>query len=296
MMELGTKVKPMATGDVESVRRFVTESRHAGKTVGVVMTMGALHAGHLSLVDASVRQCDVTVATIFVNPTQFVQGEDLEKYPRDLDADVEALISRSADLIFAPTVEQMYAADHSTVVQPPSIADPWEGRCRPGHFAGVVTVVLKLLQIIPADVSYFGRKDFQQLQVIRTMVRELNVPVRIVGCPIVRDSDGLALSSRNAYLSSTERRQALSLSKGLSVAAEMFQRGERKAAKLAAYIRQHLAEAGLTKVDYVALVNAETMSEVDTVNQETVAIIAAFVGATRLIDNRRLGDGPIVAS
>lgn len=296
MMESGMKVKPTVTGDVESVRRFVNESRQTGKTVGVVLTMGALHAGHLSLVDASVRQCDVTVATIFVNPTQFVLGEDLEKYPRDLDADVEALSSLSVDLVFAPTVEQMYAANHSTVVQPPAIADPWEGRCRPGHFAGVVTVVLKLLQIIPADASYFGTKDFQQIQVIGTMVRELNVPVRIVGCPIVRDSDGLALSSRNAYLSAPERRQALSLSKGLSVAAEMFQRGERKAARLAACIRQHLADAGLTKIDYVAVVDAETLSEVKTVDQETVALIAAFVGETRLIDNRRLGDGPIVAS
>ena len=296
MMESGMKVKPMVTGDVDSVRHFVHERRQAGQTVGVVLTMGALHAGHLSLVDASNRQCDVTIVTIFVNPTQFVEGEDLDKYPRDLDSDVEALSSRSVDLVFAPTVQQMYAPDHSTVVQPPAIAESWEGRCRPGHFAGVATVVLKLLQIIPADVSYFGAKDYQQLKVIDTMVRELDVPVRIVGCPILRDADGLALSSRNAYLSASERRQARSLSKGLSVAAELFQQGERKASRLAACIRQHLADAGLTKVDYVALVDAETLSEVASVDQDTVALIAAFVGRTRLIDNRRLGDGPIVAS
>jgi pantoate--beta-alanine ligase len=252
-----------------------------------------LHAGHLSLVAASNAQCDVTVVTIFVNPTQFGPHEDLENYPRQLDSDVEALSAWAVDLVFAPTKEQMYGAGRSTMIEPPAVAEPWDGRCRPGHFSGVLTIVLKLFHIVPADVAYFGTKDFQQLQVVRAMVRDLNVPVRIVACPTVRDADGLAMSSRNVYLSDAQRSQALSLSRGLSIAAELFQQGERRAAKLAACIRRQMADAGISRVDYVALVEPDTLAEVFTVDQETVALVAAYIGATRLIDNRRLGDGPI---
>ena len=286
----------LVSEDAVSVRHFVRDCQQTGKTVGVVMTMGALHEGHLSLVSASNEQCDITVVTIFVNPTQFGAGEDLDSYPRQLDADLELLGKLSVDYVFAPTVDQMYRDEHSTSICPPSVAEPWEGRCRPGHFGGVATIVLKLLQIIPANVAYFGKKDFQQLQVIRATVADLNVDTVVVGCPIVRDADGLAMSSRNAYLSSTERSNALSLSQGLSAAATMFQQGETNSGTLAACIRQQLAAAGITKVDYVAVVDPDTLHEATKADANSVALIAAFVGETRLIDNRRLGDGPILAS
>lgn len=279
-----------------SVREFVRSRQRDGKTVGVVMTMGALHDGHLSLVRAANDLCDVTVVTIFVNPTQFGPTEDLDKYPRQLEADVESLQSLAVELVFAPSADQMYAENHSTNVQPPFVSKPLEGRCRPGHFEGVATVVLKLLHIIPADVAFFGSKDFQQLQVIRTMARDLDVGTKIVGCPIIRDQDGLAMSSRNAYMSADQRVQALALSRGLTAATEMFAQGENDATKLAARIRRELTDAGITKIDYVAVTDPESLAEADSANEDSVALIAAYVGKTRLIDNRRLGDGPIVAS
>ncbi len=282
-------------GESDVVREFVHEARRAGKKVGVVMTMGALHEGHLSLVEVANRDCDATVVSVFVNPTQFGPHEDFEKYPRQLEADLRALSSSSVDVVFAPTVDQMYGDGHSTSVCAPSISEPWEGRCRPGHFDGVATVVLKLLQIVPADVAYFGNKDYQQVQVIRAMVRDLHVGTRIVGCPILRDPDGLAKSSRNAYMTDDERAQALALSQGLSAAAELFKMGERGSAALAARIRQQLAGAGITKIDYIAVVDSDTLVEKPNAGADSIALIASYVGETRLIDNCRLGDGPIVA-
>ncbi len=287
--------KPHVIRDCDVAREFVDDAKQAGKSVGVVMTMGAIHAGHLSLVDAANRHCDVSVVTIYVNPTQFGPHEDLSSYPRDLEADLVELESRSVDMVFVPSDDQMFAPGHSTLVQPPKVAEPWEGRVRPGHFQGVATVVLKLLHVIPAHFAFFGQKDYQQFQVVRTMVDELCLPVQLECCPVVRAPDGLALSSRNVYLSESERRQSLALSGGLSRAAELFQQGERKAGTLAARIRSELANASITRIDYVALVDPTTLAEVEHVDTNTIALVAAYAGTTRLIDNHRVGDGAIAS-
>lgn len=296
MTNVELKSRPLVTDDWSAAQQFVMECRRDGKTVGVVMTMGALHDGHLSLVAAANADCDVTVVSIFVNPTQFSANEDLEKYPRQLQSDCDLLANHSVDLVFSPSTEQMYGDGYSTTLNPPRVGDAWEGRCRPGHFAGVVTVVLKLMQILPGDAAYFGSKDYQQLTVIRAMVRDLNVPIRVVDCPIVRAADGLALSSRNQYLSDFERKQALALSESLTLVAERYQAGHKKGGDLSALIRQHLSAAGIERIDYVALVDPKNLDEVAKVDADTVALIAAHVGNTRLIDNRRLGDGSIMAS
>jgi pantoate--beta-alanine ligase len=295
MSGVNTKTKPHVTNDCDAARQFVNDARQSGQNVGVVMTMGALHAGHLSLVEAANRQCDVSVVTIFVNPIQFGPDEDLANYPRRLEADVAELSSRSVDMVFCPSDDQMVGPGHSTLVQPPKIAEPWEGRCRPGHFQGVATIVLKLLHVIPAHVAFFGQKDYQQFQVIRQMVRELHLPVQLKCCPTVRDEDGLALSSRNVHLDENERTQSLALSRGLSLAAELYEQGEQKAGLLAARIRSELISANITRIDYVALVDPTTLVEVSHVDADTIGLIAAFVGSTRLIDNHRLGAGPIVS-
>lgn len=282
--------KPTVVQDPAAVRQPIRQAQADGKSVGVVMTMGALHAGHLSLVQASNRECDLTYVTLFVNPTQFLPGEDYKKYPRDLDNDLELLAEYNVEAVFAPDADSLYVPDHSTFVEPPRVAESWEGRCRPGHFRGVTTIVLKLMHILPADIAYFGRKDYQQLMVIRTMVSELDVPTIVRGCAIVRDSDGLALSSRNRYLSDGQRRQALAIPRSLDIAAEMLSAGETTATQIAARIRRELDDAGITRIDYVAVVDPETLEEVRTAEADTVAMTAAYVGDTRLIDNRILGD------
>ncbi len=271
--------------------------------MGLVPTMGALHAGHLSLVERSCRECDFTVVSIFVNPTQFGPKEDLARYPRNLDADLKALAAYPVDLVFAPGVEEMYpqargssaGACTSLQPQPPGqprgttsvdvgpLAERWEGACRPGHFRGVATVVLKLFNLVQPDVAYFGQKDYQQTVVVRRMVADLDVPVDVRVCPTVREADGLALSSRNVYLSPEERRRALGLSRGLRRAEELVRGGQRHAAA----VRQAVADAlaGQAEVDYVAVVDPETLDEVRQIDGPTLVAIAAQVGATRLIDN-----------
>ena len=186
------------------------------------MTMGALHAGHVSLVRESVRQCDWTAVTIFVNPTQFAPNEDLAKYPRDLEGDLGLLSETGADLVFTPEVADIYRPGHSTYIEPPQVGQPWEGQCRPGHFRGVTTVVLKLLHILPCDVAYFGQKDYQQYCVLRTMVQELDLPVDVRMCPIVRDPDGMAMSSRNRYLTPEQRQRGLAISESLRTGENMI--------------------------------------------------------------------------
>jgi pantoate--beta-alanine ligase len=271
------------------VRRLVIEAQRQGKSVGLVPTMGALHAGHLSLVEAAASEADVCVVTIFVNPTQFLQGEDFERYPRDLKADLQALSGLGVDYVFAPSIGEMLPPGHSTFIEPPEVARPLEGRCRPGHFRGVATIVLKLLHVIPADIAYFGHKDYQQTLVIRRMVEDLDLTTTIRVCPTVRELDGLALSSRNAYLDPGEREQALALSRSLSLAADRVQQGQRDAAEIVSLVRQELAAAGIHKIDYVALVHPETLAEVRRVDQPTLAAVAAVVGSVRLIDNRLVG-------
>lgn len=281
--------RPQVIHTCEEIFSAVTAARISGKTVGLVPTMGALHEGHLSLVRASRLACDVTAVSIFVNPTQFGPHEDLEKYPRTLNKDVETLAELGVDLVFAPRNEEIYPPGFTTYVDPPSVAERLEGACRAGHFRGVTTVVLKLFNIVPADTAFFGEKDFQQTVVIRRMVKDFNCPIRIRLCPTIREADGLALSSRNAYLDKEERKQALAISKGLSLAETLFQAGERDAAVIRDRVTGSMREAGIDNIDYVSVANPETLEEVERIEETARVLIAARVGKTRLIDNRRIG-------
>jgi pantoate--beta-alanine ligase len=270
------------------LRAAVRTARREGKSIGLVPTMGALHAGHVSLVDASAARCDFTVVTIFVNPTQFGPSEDFSKYPRTLASDLAALAGHGVDLVFAPPTDEVYRPGHATYVEPDGPALPLEGRCRPGHFRGVTTVVLKLLNMVQPDISFFGQKDFQQAMVIRQMADDLDLPIEISVCPIVREPDGLAMSSRNAYLSAEARRQALILSGALRLAKELVAAGERDAKAVLFQMRALLATEPQVRVEYVVLANPETLEDVERIDGRTVALIAAFVGTTRLIDNQLL--------
>ena len=267
------------------MRAVVRELQQAGKTVGLVPTMGALHEGHLSLVRRAKSQCDAAVATIFVNPAQFAPHEDFSKYPRTLEADLQSLATANCDLVFVPSREEMYPPEATTFIEPPQVAQPLEGVCRPGHFLGVATVVLKLFHIIPADKAYFGQKDFQQALVIQRMAADLNLPMQIAVCPIVREPDGLAMSSRNRYLSPSERQQGLALSRALTTVQAAVSRGERDAAQLKRQMQEALEAAGIERIDYATVADQKTLAEVTQLDGPAVALIAAYVGATRLIDN-----------
>lgn len=248
--------------------------------------MGALHDGHLSLLRNAKARCDVCVVSIFVNPTQFAANEDLSRYPRPLERDLQVIASEGANAAFLPTNAIMYPAGFGSFVMPPPVGLPLEGQSRPEHFRGVTTVVLKLLQIIPADAAFFGQKDYQQLRVIQDMVRDLNVTTEIVPCPIVRDEDGLAMSSRNRYLSDEQRIVALSLSRALDDAADMVASGESDVAKIEQSMMDELS--GCDSVDYAVVVNTETLEAMKILSHPAIALIAARVGSTRLIDNRIL--------
>jgi pantoate--beta-alanine ligase len=280
-----TPACPKLVTTIGQLREFLVPIRHQGKRIGLVPTMGALHEGHLSLVRASNGECDCTVVSIFVNPTQFAQGEDLDRYPRMLDADMEALSGCGVELVFAPAESEVYAPGHSTWVEPGTLAEPLEGQCRPDHFRGVATVVLKLLNMVGPDVAYFGQKDYQQAQVIRQMVRELDVPVEIRVCPIVREPDGLAMSSRNAYLSPDARRRALVLWQSLQRARELVEHGQQSSAMIAEEIRKILLTAEDARIDYVALVDPESLEPVDEVRKRILVALAVKIDNTRLIDN-----------
>jgi pantoate--beta-alanine ligase len=271
------------------LRDAVKAARLERKSIGLVPTMGALHEGHLSLVRASLAECDYTVVTIFVNPTQFGPQEDFLEYPRTLESDLDALRQCGVHLVFAPSNEKMYPADFSTYVEPPRVAQPLEGQCRPGHFRGVTTIVLKLFNLVQADIAYFGQKDYQQSLVIQRVVRDLDLPTKVRVCPIVREADGLAMSSRNRYLTDDERQQALALWRSLKLATELFAGGERDGDVVGERMRRLLEDAGFTRIDYVALADPETLEPVRDLQASTMALIAAHVGDTRLIDNCRIG-------
>ena len=282
---------PQVVTDHQELVDRVRQTRRTGRVVGLVPTMGALHEGHLSLVRRSVACGHYTIVTIFVNPTQFGPNEDFAKYPRTLESDVAMLTEARADLVFAPAADQIYRPGFSTYVEPPEVAHPLEGRCRPGHFRGVATIVLKLFHLVPADVAYFGQKDFQQTRVIETMVADLDVPIRIEVCPTVREADGLAMSSRNRYLDAAERQQALAVSRALAHASTLYRDGQREASVLRAAMQQILTDAQITRIDYAAVVDPRKLTDVTRADDESMALIAAFVGSTRLIDNCRLGEG-----
>ncbi|HZP96772.1 MAG TPA: pantoate--beta-alanine ligase [Candidatus Limnocylindria bacterium] len=263
--------------------------RASAGRVGLVPTMGALHAGHLSLVERSVRENDASIASIFVNPTQFGPNEDFAAYPRREADDIAMLESARCAAAFVPSVDEMYPEGDATRVAPGPIAAPLEGAARPGHFVGVATVVTKLFAITTPDVAYFGQKDFQQLRVLQTVARDLRFGVRVVGCPIVREPDGLAMSSRNAYLTPEQRRDALVLSRGLFAAAALWDEGVHEPDRLRDAVRRHAAEVSGVSLEYVSAADPLTLAELRAPAERAVVSLAARVGRARLIDNVLVG-------
>ena len=270
---------------INEMRAARRATRGEGKTVGLVPTMGALHEGHLSLVRMAKAQCDRVAVSIFINPLQFGRNEDLAKYPRDFDRDRDLLEREGVDFIFAPTVEEMYPAGAVTYVTVEGLSDKLCGGSRPGHFRGVTTVVSKLFHIVEPDRAFFGQKDAAQSTIIRRMVRDLNIPVQVVIGPIVRDPDGLAMSSRNAYLDASQRQSALVLHRSLVALQERFDRGEREVQALIEAGRQVFAEDPSVRLDYFEIVDPETLDPVDHLSHGALVAVAAFVGKARLIDN-----------
>ena len=274
---------------VEEMIAFAAEVRSQSKTLALVPTMGALHEGHLSLVRRAKTQCDVIVVSMFVNPTQFGPTEDLARYPRSPEKDLALLRPLGVDVVFAPSSSEIYPAGFATFLDPGQIATVFEGAIRPGHFRGVATVVLKLFNIVRPDMAFFGQKDFQQVVVIRRLVEDLNLPVRIAVCPIVREADGLAKSSRNAYLKAEDRKAALLLSRSLKRAEEMAQAGEGDAQKVLEEMRKTFGAEPRIQLDYAAIVNPATLEPVTQVIPGSVALLAARLGTLRLIDNLIFG-------
>ena len=259
--------------------------RARGGTVGLVPTMGFFHEGHRSLMRTARAAHDMVVVSLFVNPTQFGPGEDLDAYPRDLDADTAAAIAEGVDVLFVPSVAEMYPDGARTTVHVADLTDRLCGARRPGHFDGVTTVVAKLFSIVGPCTAYFGRKDAQQLAVVRRMAADLDLPVHVVGCPLVREPDGVAMSSRNSYLSSDDRRRAAVLVRSLRAAAEAVASGERDARAVRGVLVETLASEPAVRIDYAEIVDATTLKEVDRIEHDTLIALAAFVGKTRLIDN-----------
>ena len=276
-------MKRIATiAEMKAACRQVTRN---GKTLGFVATMGALHEGHLSLVRASKSRCDVTVVSIFVNPLQFGPAENLDKYPRTMERDTALLAQLGADLLFTPAVEEMYPRGAQTYVVVEGLSDRLDGASRPGHFRGVATVVAKLFEIIRPDLAFFGQKDAAQVAVLRKLVDDLDMDVGIVVCPIVREKDGLAMSSRNAYLTSEQRQQALVLHRSLLQVQTAVKQGERDSVKLIEIGKQVMAEERGVRLDYFAIVDSDTLELVADVSRGALVAVAAYVGPTRLIDN-----------
>ncbi|MGL6225177.1 MAG: pantoate--beta-alanine ligase [Thermoguttaceae bacterium] len=274
--------------ELPQLRQFLLTERKAGKRIGLVPTMGALHSGHLSLVQSATEESDCVVVSLFVNPTQFGPNEDFAQYPRTLEQDMMLLSSVGAHLLFLPTVETMYPRNSATFIEVGPISELWEGEHRPGHFRGVATVVLKLLNIVGPDLAFFGQKDYQQVCVIRQMVDDLNVPVELRVCPTVREPDGLAMSSRNRYLSAQERADSLVLSQSLNHARKRI-RNEQvyNREQILAEMRHIIESAENAVLDYIALVDPENLQPLQTLSesQKILALLAVRIGTTRLIDN-----------
>lgn len=275
----------IVTSRIDEVREQTARARAAGRSVGLVPTMGALHEGHLSLVRRARRDDDLCVVSIFVNPTQFGPAEDLDAYPRPIHEDIRACGAEGVDLVFNPDAEEMYPRPPATTIRVEGIAEPMEGQHRPGHLEGVCLAVAKLLNIVGPCRAYFGEKDAQQLRVVRRMAEDLNLPAEIVGCPTVRDPDGLALSSRNVYLSAPDRERALSLPRALAAVREAVEAGEPDARKLQDLGLAELERGAPDAVDYLELVDPETLDAVDEVRGEVLVCGAIRVGGARLIDN-----------
>ena len=279
----------MLVRKIKDMKDTVKRLKKEGKTVGFVPTMGYLHEGHISLIRCSKKDNDITVVSIFVNPIQFGKNEDLDRYPRDLDRDMEICKKEGVDYLFYPSVDEMYPEGFSTYVQVEGITERLCGAFRPGHFKGVTTVVNKLFNIVQPDRAYFGEKDYQQLKVIQRMVKDLNMDVEVIGCPLIRERDGLALSSRNKYLTPEERKSALSISKALFNAKKMFENGEKDPEKVIDEIKKIISSQPLVKeIQYVEVVDPETLIPKKRLEKGDIIAVAVFVGNTRLIDNIKL--------
>ncbi|HXY51617.1 MAG TPA: pantoate--beta-alanine ligase [Terriglobales bacterium] len=276
---------------IEEIRASSRAARQGGRRVGLVPTMGALHEGHLSLVRAAKQDSDVVTVSIFVNPLQFGPNEDFSRYPRTLERDRELLANENVDSVFAPTVEEMYPAGSATFVNVEGLSQRLDGKSRPGHFRGVATVVSKLFHAVEPDVAFFGQKDAAQVAIIRRLVRDLSLPVEIVVCPIAREADGLAMSSRNAYLNPRQRAQAPVLYRSLTAVQKLFDEGERRVNRLLAAGKEKIAQAPSVKLDYFAIVSQETLEPVADLSHGALVAIAAYLGNTRLIDNILLPPG-----
>ena len=274
------------------MKQQARQARSESRIIGFVPTMGALHAGHLALVERAKSDCSPVIASIFLNPKQFGPKEDLAKYPRTFAADSEKLSNAGVDALFAPEAAEMYPSSFRTYVNVEGLSDRLEGRSRPGHFHGVTTVVLKLLEIVQPHFAYFGRKDAQQVRLISQMVRDLNLDTEIVVCPIVRESDGLALSSRNSYLTAGERKAATVLHRALSAARDEIRSGTRDALQLQSSSRRVLSTEPLAAIDYVEVVDAETFEPLTRISRPSYILLAAFLGKTRLIDNLYIEPAP----
>jgi pantoate--beta-alanine ligase len=270
---------------VSGLRECLAAHRAAGKCIGLVPTMGYLHAGHLSLVQVARRECNMVVMSIFVNPKQFGPQEDFATYPRDMEGDLRQAREAGVDAVFTPSVEEMYPPGFLTEVIVHELTAPLCGASRPGHFNGVTTVVAKLLNIVGPDRAYFGQKDYQQVTVLRKMATDLCMPLKIITCPTVREPDGLAMSSRNAYLNPAERQAALVLSRALRLAEERLAQGERQGARLAATLRDCITKEPLARIDYVAVCDPQTLREVEQISGTVLVALAVYIGKTRLIDN-----------
>lgn len=279
---------PLVAENLADIRAAVIAHQRSGKTIGFVPTMGALHEGHVSLIARARQECDVVVTSIFVNPTQFGPNEDFQKYPRPRERDLKICGNAGADIVFYPSADVMYPAGFRTYVEVQGLSEILEGAIRPGHFRGVATVVTKLFMIVGADRAYFGQKDYQQQLIIRTMTEELNIPTEIVTCPTLRDPDGLAMSSRNAYLSPEERDRGLCLSRSLKQVASMIDDGERDLAKLERRLIEQMSATPGVEINYGVIVDAKTLSPLTSVVPEMVALVAVRIGSTRLIDNMLL--------
>ena len=271
---------------INEMKEYSRKIREEGKSIGFVPTMGYLHEGHLSLLRAAQNECDVSIISVFVNPTQFSAGEDLDKYPRDIERDISLASAEGTDVMFAPETEDMYPEGYvSNVKVDESLSRALCGKSRPGHFEGVATVVAKLFGIVSPDRTYFGQKDAQQTVVIKRMVKDLKIPVDVRVMPIVRESDGLAMSSRNTYLSNEERIEALNLNRSLEVAKGMILTSEYSSETIKLEMKKIIEQGKNIRIDYIEVVDADTLVPLDEVNKNTLIAVAAFVGKTRLIDN-----------
>jgi pantoate--beta-alanine ligase len=273
------------TGTIETVRSAVKAAKNAGKRVALVPTMGALHVGHVSLIERAVMDCDFVVVSIFVNPMQFGPGEDFEKYPRPVEADLEICEKAGVDLVFAPSPDVMYGAESFTWVTVDKLTQPLCGKSRPGHFRGVTTVCAKLFSIVLPDVAYFGQKDAQQAIVIKRMVADLNMPLEIVVCPTIREPDGLAISSRNKYLSEQQRKEAAKIYRSLTKCEQMREAGIADAKEIIDAMRKILEQIDGGEIEYVEIVDTETLQRIDEIEGEVLAAVAVKLGPARLIDN-----------